>query len=180
MPALPSVLIRISTGQILQRALYPRDDMGPIVGLDPDLEWCVARTPFPAPEFDPRYYSLVQTEQRSAPPDSEFAHLHGWVRTFTTQKRATPEILTSVENKEREQLNVHVREVEALKLCILGMAVLFQEVQGLTLNGRQTAIKNRVLQAAVKVWQNHDRAGEITTQVNANQEPDLEAGWASE
>lgn len=176
--SLPCVLIRKSTGELLKRAPYPREDMGPVIGLDPDLEWCVIRTPYPPPDYDPRLFVLVQTEARGDEVDAEFAHLHPWLITYATQARPVDEVLTAVENKEREQLSLHVREVEALKLCILGMAVLFQETQGLTLNARQTAIKNRVLSAAVKVWQNHDRASELRAQVENTQQPDLEAGWA--
>lgn len=177
--SLPAVLIRISTGEVLVRALYPREDMQPVVGLEPDLEWCVCRTPFPSPEYDPRYFALVKTEQRGETADAEFSHLHPWLTTFTTQKRTIPEILTSVENKERFELDKHVRPVEAQKLCILGMAILFKEIQGLTLNARQTAIKNRIQNAANKVSANNDRAAEIADQVSANQEPDLESGWSA-
>ena len=180
MPALPSVLLRISTGEILSRGLYPREDMGPVLGLEPDLEYCVIRTPFPQPEYDPRYYALVTTEQRGPSPDAEFAHLHPWNITFATQKRTTPEIITHVENKERTQLDVVFRVVEQLKLLTLGEAILFRRVAGLTLTQKEQAIADKLTATAVKVWQNHDRAKEIEIQVTAGQEPDLEAGWASE
>jgi len=177
--SLPSVLIRKSSGELLMRAPYPRSDMGPIEGLDPDLEWCVVRTPFPAPAYDPRYYALVTTEQRGAVADAEFAHLHPWLITFATNKRQTSEITTHVENKEREQLDVVFKLTEQVKLLTLAQGILFRRVQGLTLTTKEQAIADRCQSIALKVWQNHDRAAEIKTQVTAGQEPDLEAGWAS-
>lgn len=180
MAALPSVLIRISTGDILARTLYPRDDMGPVQGLDPDLEWCVIRTPFAEPNYDPRYYQLLVTEQRGPDPDAEFSHLHPWNRTFTTQKRPTPEIKVHAENKERDELGRHIREVETLKLTLYGLAILFRMVNQQQLTAREQAVRDRLLAIIVKLRANDDRLQEILTQLDANQEPDLETGWASE
>lgn len=179
MPALPSVLIRISTGEILQRALYPRDDMGPVQGLDPDLEWCVVRTPFAAPDFDPRYYALVQTEQRGASVDAEYPHLHPWNITFTTQKRPKPDIKVSAENKERVELGRHIRDVETNKLILYGLAILFRLINQQQLTAREQQIRDRLLAIIVKLRANDDRVQEILTQIEADQEPDLDAGWAN-
>lgn len=179
MPALPSVLRRISTGEILARSLYPRDDMGPVEGLDPDLEWMVIRTPFPVPDYDPRYYALVTTEERGPDPDATFAHLRPWVVTYDTEKRPKPDIIVSAENKERTELARHVRAVEFEKLAMLGLAILFREVQGLQLTGRENAIKAGILSTAVKLRANDDRLQDVIQQINANQEPDLESGWSA-
>lgn len=179
MPALPSVLLRISTGEILARANYPREDMGPVQGLDPDLEWMVVREPFPIPNYDPRFYALVTTEQRGPDPDATFAHLHPWLVTYTTQKRPKPDIIVSAENKERTELDRHVRTVEFQKLAMLGLAILFREVQGLQLTGRENTIKAGILSTAVKLRANDDHLQEIITQINANQEPDLDSGWSA-
>jgi hypothetical protein len=178
--SLPSVLIRKSTGELLKRAPYPRADLAPVDGLDPDLEWCIVREPYPAPDYDPRYYSLVTTEQRGAVADATFPHLHPWLITHATQKRAELEIATHVDNKERAELDRHLKEVEQLKILALGVGVLFRRVQGLTLTAKEQAIADRCTALAVKLWQNHARAQEIKTQITAGQEPDLEAGWASE
>ncbi len=181
MPALPSVLIRISTGDRLTPTPvpYPREDMGPIVGLDPDLEWCVVRTPFAPPDFDPRYYALITTEERGAEPDAEFAHLHPWLRTYSTQKRATTEIKTHAENKERSELSRHIRDVETNKLVLYGLAILFRLINQQQLTAREQVIRDRLLAIIVKLRANDDRVQEILTQIEANQEPDLDAGWAN-
>lgn len=176
--SLPSILIRKSTGEILKRAPYPRADMGPIEGLDPDLEWCVIRVPFAPPEYDGRYYRLVSTEQRGTDHDTEFEHLHPWLVTYTTEKWPVAEIKETVENRESNANEGLVKVVEHLKLLALGIGTLFRRVEGLTLTQKEAAIKTRCVDLAIKVWQNHDRSQEIKTQIDSGQEPDMDTGWS--
>lgn len=178
MPALPSVLIRISTGEILNRTLYPRDDMAAVEGLDPDLEWMVIRTPFPVPNYDPRYFNMVTTEERGPDPDAEFTHLHPWNVTYSTTKRPVEQIKLSARNKERLELSRHLSDADALKFTLMVVTALAREQKGLALTPREQAALDQLTVLAVKVQANDDRGTEIVAQIELGQEPDLDAGWA--
>jgi hypothetical protein len=123
------------------------------------------------PDYDSRVYDLVKTEEKIDLI---------WKATWATPKRAVTDIKTAVTNRENIELFRHVREYEREKLEILGLAVLFQLQSGVVLNARQTAIKNKVLGAATKLFQNDTRAAELFTAIDANQVPDIDAGWAAE
>ncbi len=58
-----AVLIKKSTGEIIKRGQYPRLDLEPIEGLDPDLEWLFEYRPFVAPDYDPRIYVVKVIEK---------------------------------------------------------------------------------------------------------------------
>jgi hypothetical protein len=123
------------------------------------------------PDYDSRIYDLVKTEEKIDLV---------WKTTWATPKRPITDIKTAVTNRENIELYRHVREYEREKLEILGLAVLFQLQAGAQLTARQTVIRNRVLSAATKLFQNDTRASELFTAIDANQVPDIDAGWAAE
>jgi hypothetical protein len=63
----PSVLIQKSTKEIIKHSDYPRSDMQPVQGMDPDFEWLIVHLPFLEPPYDPRVY-IMQTDL----PDLQF------------------------------------------------------------------------------------------------------------
>ncbi len=124
------------------------------------------------PAYDSRVYSLVTSEARVG---------QTWKATFAVQKKVLSAIKAAVSNRESAEILRHVREYEREKLEILGLAVLFQLVPaGTTYTARQTAIKNRVIAAATKLFLNDQRATDLHTAIDANQVPDIDTGWAAE
>jgi len=57
-----AVLIRISTQEIIKKALYPRIDVEPIVGLDADLKWLIVNE-IAKPIYDVATQKLVRVEE---------------------------------------------------------------------------------------------------------------------
>lgn len=178
--SLPAVLIRKSTGEIIKHAPYPREDMGVIVGLDPDLEWLLKHTPFIAPDYDSRYYVLNVTEEVTTDPHPDHAHLNQYKITYDTTKRPEPDIIISVENAETEANEGVIPYTRQLKLIVLGIGVLFKNIDGLQLNQKETKIKNRVMAMAVKVWKNDTEARQKKQAIAAGQEPNIDDGWDNE
>lgn len=173
----PAVLIRKSTGEIIKHADYPREDMQPIVGLDPDLEWLVKYTPFVQPDYDSRIYMMQTVEAVTTDPHPQWTHLHQYRITFSTVKRQNAEIETAILNAENEaNSNVFPYEKQ-LKILALGIGVLFRRVEGMPLTAKETAIKSKCLDIAVNIWKNHDNYAEKVADVKAGREPAIDAGW---
>jgi len=57
-----AVLIRISTQEIIKKADYPKNEIAPIVGLDPDLKWLLVNE-ITKPSYDPFTEKLVRVEE---------------------------------------------------------------------------------------------------------------------
>lgn len=180
MPALPCVLLQINPPAVLNlNATYPREDMGPVVDLDPNLEFCVRRTPFPAPDFDPRLFTLVTTGARGEAVDSEFPHLHPWNTTYTTVPRTKPEIKNHIRNKEREQLALHIAEADVTKKLLLIVAAIARDVKKFELTPEELAVLTEMEGIVVKVKTNDQHAAQLEQAVDADEPVDIDAGWVA-
>lgn len=173
----PAVLIRKSTGEIIKHADYPRLDMAPVEGLDPDLEWLIKVTPYVQPDYDSRIFVLNQTEEVTQTPHPDYPHLNQYRITFSTSKRATEEIAISVENAEREANESVFPYTKQLKILTLGLGVLFRKVGGMTLNAKEIAVKDKVLALAVKIWKNDQALRDKIAELAAGTEPNIDEGW---
>lgn len=176
----PSVLIRKSTGEIVKYADYPREDMQPISGLDPDLEWLVIYTPFIEPDYDSRIYILNRVEEVTTEPHPEWVWLNQYRITYQTVKRVPDEIITAIANAEKDANNQVFPYTKQLKNLLLGVAVLFRNVDGMVLTAKEKAIKQNCLALAAKVWKNHDAYTAKVAQVNSGLEPSIDEGWEKE
>lgn len=125
----------------------------------------------PVPNYDSRIYSLVTTEEKLDLI---------WKTTFSVIKKAFDQIKVAVTNRENVELLRHVKEYEREKLELLAIAVLFQVQSGVVLNARQTAIKNKIIAAATKLFQNDQNAADLFTVIDADQVPNIDSGWAAE
>lgn len=172
-----AVLIRKSTGEIIKHADYPREDMAPIVGLDPDLEWLIKYTPYKQPDYDSRIFILNTTESITTQPHPTWTHLNQYQITFSTVKRQAAEIAEAIVNAENQANSEVFPYTKQLKLLALGLGVLFRRVEGMTLTAKETAIKDKCLSIAVNIWKNHDAYTAKVAAVNAGQEPAIDEGW---
>jgi polyhydroxyalkanoate synthesis regulator phasin len=173
----PAVLIRKSTGEIIKHADYPREDMQPISGLDPDLEWLIKYKPFVAPDYDSRIFVLNQTEEMTAIPHPDYPLLNQYRITFSTTKRVVDEIKVSIENAEREANENIFPYAKQLKILTLGLGVLFRRVEGMTLTTKETAVKDKILKLAVNVWKNDQALQNKIKELTAGLEPNIDEGW---
>lgn len=180
MPSLPCVLLQINPPAVLNlHAMYPREDMGPVIGLDPNLEYCVKRTPFPEPDFDPRLFSLDVIGARGTEPDAEFPHLHPWNITFATVARTKPEIKNHIRNKEREQLSLHFAQADVTKKLLLIVAAIARDVKKFELTPDELAVLDEMTAVVVKVKTNDQHAAQLEQDVDADLPVDIDAGWVA-
>jgi len=175
--SLPSVLIRKSTGEIIKHADYPREDMEPIIGLDPDLEWLVKRELFVAPDYDSRIFILNQNEAITTTPDLEHTHLNQYQISYNTIKRGSEDIQQAVENAERQANESIFPYTQQLKTILLGVAVLFRKTEGLSLSPKEQVVADRVMALAVRVWKNDQAMRDKIQEVIAGTEPNIDEGW---
>lgn len=174
----PSVLIRKSTGEILKRGLYPRPDMAPVEGLDPDLEWAVEEET-PRPSYDPIYYHLTRSGALGG-PHTEYPWLSTWVWSYTPEKRLKEEIISRIEDIDRAEMVRELTPIERDKMLLLGLGVILRNLPAAVTNGfsaKEKVITDKLLSAAIRVFQNDDHLKALISQVNADAEPDANAGW---
>lgn len=173
----PATLIRISTGEVLQRGLLPVAPAEPVPGLDPDLEWLIDYEPFAAPLYDSRVYALQTTMDATATQHPTYPLYHQYLITYATVRRPVNEIKDHIVNAERNELMRHVDYID--KLCILGLAILFREVQGLTLNQQEQALRQRIIRNAQKIFANHQRRRQLENEAAQLRPLDIDAGWST-
>jgi hypothetical protein len=173
----PAVLIRKSTGEILKHADYPREDMQPISGLDPDLEWLIKTQPCAEPDYDSRIFILNRVEAITSIPHPEYNWLNQYQITFNTPKRPAADIQTSVINAENDANNQVFPFTEQLKLITLGIATIFREVSGMKLTTSEQEIKNKILALAVKIWKNDVALKTKVAEITSGLEPNIDEGW---
>lgn len=109
--SVPAVLVRKSTKQIIKEDVYPRADMQPVQGLDPDYEWLVKHVPFAEPPYDPRIYimatnlpDLASLELFEEHPN--YPGLREYRITYSPERRPDADIIRSIENAEKEANNL--------------------------------------------------------------------------
>src|SRR5690606_22614411 len=171
------VLIRKSTGEILKHAPYPREDMQPVTGLDPDLEWLIKHEPFVAPDYDSRIYELIITEEITQEPHPEHPELNQYKRTYSTQRRTDEDIILQIENAETEANEQRVGYKNRTKLVMLALGVLIRRLDNLQTTNKEKAILDMALANAVDIWKNDDEVRAKKQQLAQGLEPEIDAGW---
>ena len=172
----PAVLIRKSTGEIIKHADYPRVDMQPIIGLDPDLEWLIVNTPYVEPDYDSRLFVLQRTEAITAIPHPQYPLLNQYQISFSTDKREKPEIIASIDNAETDALN-SLTGNKVMKTVIQSISILFKKIDKLNLNASEQAVALDIQAIAVAVWKNNVEAKAKIAKVNAGIEPAIDELW---
>lgn len=185
--SLPSVYIHKPTKAIVKRGLYPRHDLGEIIGQDPDYVWLLEYTPFPAPDYDPRYFKLV-TEvpdlalynfdlEHPDYPHTTHPHLSVYKTTYSLVKRPTEEIEVHVKNAQRLADESIFRSQEQMTSSVKTMAILRRAQQGLTLTLEEEALLSSLDAMNVNVAKNLDNYNLLMGLITAGAEPDIDAGW---
>lgn len=175
--SVPAVLIKKSTGEILKRSLYPREDMQPIDGLDPDLEWLIVYQPYEIPDYDSRIYILTTTEEVTTTPHPLYPLLNQFLVTYVTTKRELTDIEWAIKNAENIANENIVSQTDFNKIVLLALGVIVRYAKGQTLTQKEIDMMNKILSVAVKVWKNDDNFKLILADFTAGNEPDIDAGW---
>lgn len=164
------VLFRISTGETIKdNATYPVADGGEVPGLDPDYIY-LEKTVGAVPDYDPRIFVRTTTET----PDVENGT---WTVAYSTEKRLTGEIETAITNEEANANQSLLPYQRQLKTMILGLGVLFRQLESATLTNKEVAIKQQVMGLATKVWKNDAALKAKLAEIAAGTEPDPDSEW---
>jgi len=173
----PSVLIRKSTGEIIKHAIYPREDMGEILGLYPDLEWLVKYIPFERPEYDSRLFILEIMEEVTQEPHPEYPHLNKYNITYGTKKRTDEEIIAHIENAAIEANEQLVDSRTGIEVFMAAIAALIKLSDSLQIDTKEQRILDKALESADKIWKNKDQLQSKIQQLADGEEPDIDSQW---
>jgi len=179
-----AVLVRKSTKQIIKEAAYPREDMQPVQGLDPDYEWLIKYVPFAGPDYDSRVF-IMQTNL----PDLDNLDLfeehptYEGIRAYTIGyepiRRADEDIIRSIENAEKEANNgVFSEAVHKDEMAFMVNSV-HKDAKGQTLTPEEQDQIDKLALVTVSLAQNRDEALNKIAQVEAGQTPNISEGWQS-
>lgn len=178
----PAVLIRKSTKEIIKHDLYPREDMQPVQGLDPDYEWLVKYIPFNEPDYDSRIYIMVTnlpdlnllTNFQNHP---DYAGLREYRITYSPEKRPNEDIIMAIENAEKEaNASVWSESVHKDETLFMINSVR-KEAQNITLTVEELNHIDKLSTINVNLAKNLDTKNNKILQVTNGQEPNIDEGW---
>ena len=154
----------------------------PIIGLDPNLEVLVKRTPFAIPDYDPRLVLLQVSQQPSAEAefDEQYPTQRMWLTTYSLVERSTDDKAISVDESENDANYQVFPTREQLKHIVLAIAIVDRKASGLTITAKQQLILDKVQSKAAKIWNNHVVSEAKKAELIQGLEVDLDADWENE
>jgi len=182
--SVPAVLVRKSTKQIIKEDVYPREDMQPVQGLDPDYEWLIKYIPFAEPDYDSRVFIMQTnlpdlTNLDNFPTHPSYVGIRAYTIGYEPIKRPDADIIISIENAEKEANNSVFSESIHKDALVFMVGSLDKKVDGQTLTvGEQSEIDKLSL-IKVQFAKNRDCALNKIAQVEAGQTPNISEGWQS-
>jgi hypothetical protein len=179
MAALDSVLINKSTGSIVKYCPYPRADMAAIEGLDPNYEYLVKYEPFPAPDYDSRYYLLNKVEAITTEPHPVYPHLDVFKTTYTLIKRDVTELEFHLKQAKDLADNALCNTENQLSFTLQVQASFDKVQSGLSLTPEEQSVLDRSRAIKVKLDKNQDNFNLLLVSITAGNEPNMDAGWES-
>ncbi len=181
---IPSVLIRKSTKEIIKHALYPRAEITPFLEgeIDPDYEWLIEYIPYTEPDYDSRIYLMVTNlpdleALSSFPYHPEYPEIKAYQITYTPEKRSKEDIIISINNAEKEANSLVWSEAIHKDKMMLMLAASNKKANGQQLNSIEQANLDEMDNIAVKISKNLANKNLLISQVNTNQEPNIDLGW---
>jgi len=178
------VLVNKITRAIIQRGEYPRFDGAPIEGMDPTLEWLIDYEPFEGNsyDYDPRYYSILKTENSSASlgDHPNYAGVGQFLITYSLIKNDVANILNDLEAAENNANTTVMPITKQLKYIVIALNALRKLATGINLQSYETTVLTKVATFAGKIADNYNIAAQKEALINANQEPDLDNDWTTE
>ncbi len=175
--SVPSILIEKSTGFIIKHAPYPREDMQPVPGLDPNYEWLIKYTPYESPQYDARVFLLNTKEEVTVEPHPIYSHLNQYKTTYSLQKKTDVEIIDaiqSLENKANEDL---IDFQTTTKMNTVAINALIRLNNKLILTAKEKAVLTEINTYAVAMWKNDAEKEIKVKQVTDGLEPNIDEGW---
>jgi len=177
-----AVLIRKSTKEIIKHDLYPRADMQPVEGIDPDYEWLIKHIPFAEPDYDSRIFIMeTQLPDLNFLDDFQEHPQYEGVReyriTYNPIKRSSDEIIMAIENAEKEANSAAWSEATHKDETLLMINSVRKEASGASLTTDEQTHIDRLAAINVKLAKNLDTKNIKIAQVQNGQEPNINEGW---
>lgn len=180
--SVPAVLVRKSTKQIIKEDLYPRADMQPVQGLDPDYEWLVKNIPFAEPPYDSRIYimatnlpDLASLELFEEHPN--YTGLREYRITYSPERRPDADIIRSIENAEKEANNLVFSEAVHKDKMAFMLNSVHKDAKSLELTAAEQDQIDKLAITTVALAKNKDNKENKIAQVTAGQVPNIDEGW---
>lgn len=178
--SVPAVLIRLSTGEIIKHGNYPKSEVTPIEGLDPDLKWLIKHIPYAVPSYDSRLFRLVTTQEVTEEAHPTYPELNQFKITYNTEKRHNDEITEYIENAESYANESLLPYDKRMKLMTLAIGLLIRKTNGITPTAKELLIETKMMEIATRVWKNDSELASKLSALLLNQEPEIDAGWESD
>ena len=180
--SVPAVLIRKSTKEIIKEGVYPREDMTPIEGGDPDYEWLIKYTPYAEPQYDSRIYIMsdntpVGDALLTCPEHPLYVGLKAYTHTYTPVRRPDIDIIRSIENAEKEANNGVFSEAVHKDAIAFMVNAVHKDAKGQILTTEEQEQIDKLAIVAVNLAKNADAKEIKIAQVTAGQVPNIDAGW---
>lgn len=180
--SVPAVLVRKSTKQIIKEDLYPRADMSPIEGLDPDYEWLVKNIPFAEPDYDSRIYLMATNFPDLANlaifgEHPNYVGLREYRITYTPERRADLDIIRSIENAEKAANELVFSEAVHKEEMAFMVNSVHKDAKGLSLTTDEQDQIDKLALVTVALAKNKDNKDNKIIQVEAGQVPNIDLGW---
>lgn len=174
----PSVLIRKSTQEIIKHADYPREDMEPVIGLDPDLEWLVKYEPYIQPDYDNRVYNMNMAGTITTTPHPDYPDLNQYSIAYSIERKDDNEILELLDNIEAQMNETIIPIAMQLKYLSGALECLFKIVRdSATLTTKQEKIVTTFRTQAVKILKNHTNKLNKKSTLLQGTLPTLDDNW---
>lgn len=149
----------------------------PIIGADPSLEVLVKRTPFEVPDYDPRLFNLVTTQQPSEDFDDEHPTQRMWLTTYSLQEVGIEQKQKAVDEAEQLANLKQIPTQAVLKYMAIGISIADRRAQGLTVTNAMEVFMDNFHARAQKIWTNNVVSRQKKQDLQENKEVDLDAGW---
>jgi len=173
-----AVLVNTTTSEIIKRALYPREDMAAIEGLEEGLEWLIENITTPAPAYDGRVYRLIRNETITSTPHPTYPAINQLQVDYVLELRTPEELEQAVKDAEFSANDALLPQADLLKYTILAVGSLIKQIQGGTPSAAEETVRTKFLNLAVKVWQNDTELQSKIVDAQAGTDPSIDTGWA--
>ena len=166
-------ILEVDSGEIIGRnKSWPNLSGTPQEGADANYVYLL-QGETAKPDYDSRTHTRITTEVVDAEANTI-------TKSYSTEKRPLEDINASVANEERNALEGVSPYDERDKLVLLGLAVLFRQIEGQTLNAKEQVIADKVVSQGTKLWKNDALLKAKIQDLADGNEPDLSEGWEKE
>lgn len=184
----PAVHVDKRTGKIVKEAPYPRADMQPEVGADPNFEWLLKHTPFTSPDYDGRIWKqkILKTDTEDIVANNQWDMLEphpvypdfkAYVTTYSLEKRADEEIIAAIQSVENQNNEELIDYQTKTKLLTITVNALLRKDKKLILTAKEEAALAQLSAFGEQIWKNDAEKEAKVQQVKDGLEPSIDTGW---